>query len=254
MRSHQRPRPGLSWSRRLMVRSPGFQSGWCRFESGRLYAHFHSLVAQRKSRRLLTVRLLVRIQPGEREKTRLESGLVVPSGQHCSVAVNRWTAVGRAHRHIDPDVLTHQSLIKAGMLGETVRHCSKHLEAASFMPSGKCRQCNKEYQRKWFLENRQTQSERSQAMATKAFTRNQTLYWEYLSLHPCVDCGETDQRVLEADHVTQKFRSIAKLLRNNSWERILSELQYCEIRCANCHRRKTYERASTWRHTFFNRP
>ena len=46
MRSHQRPCPGLSWSRRLMVRSPGFQSGWCRFESGRLYAHLHSLVAQ----------------------------------------------------------------------------------------------------------------------------------------------------------------------------------------------------------------
>jgi hypothetical protein len=73
------------------------------------YAHLHSLVAQRKSRRLLTVRLLVRIQPGEHEKTRLESGLVVPSGQHCSVAVNRWTAVDRNHRHNDPDVLMHQS-------------------------------------------------------------------------------------------------------------------------------------------------
>ena len=102
------------------------------------YAHLHSLVAQRKSRRLLTVRLLVRIQPGEHEKTRLESGLVVPSGQHCSVAVNRWTAVDHNHRHNDPGVLMHQS--PSGRWGlpykQNVVGFNSHLAHGSKVPKG----------------------------------------------------------------------------------------------------------------------
>ena len=71
---------------------------------------------------------------------------------------------------------------------------------------------------------------------------------EYLSGHPCVDCGETDIVVLEFDHVGEKLANISTLANGGrSWARILSEIEKCEVRCANCHRLKTLERSSSRR-------
>ena len=59
----------------------------------------------------------------------------------------------------------------------------------------------------------------------------------------CVDCGERDIRVLEFDHVRgKKVANISTLATTGScWRRIAEEIAKCEIRCANCHRRKTFE-------------
>jgi hypothetical protein len=56
-----------------------------------------------------------------------------------------------------------------------------------------------------------------------------------------VDCGESDPAVLEFDHVSgKKTANISYLLGVvASWERLASEIQKCEVRCANCHRWKT---------------
>jgi hypothetical protein len=65
----------------------------------------------------------------------------------------------------------------------------------------------------------------------------------YLKEHPCIDCGETDPLVLDFDHINpkEKFKSISSMISNQemSWELIKTEINKCEIRCANCHRRKT---------------
>lgn len=66
--------------------------------------------------------------------------------------------------------------------------------------------------------------------------------WNYFHTHPCVDCGETDPFVLEFDHVDRKSKieAVSTLVsRHFSWKMILSEIEKCEIRCANCHKRKT---------------
>ena len=63
---------------------------------------------------------------------------------------------------------------------------------------------------------------------------------EFYQLNPCVDCGESDPRVLDFDHINTKRNNISTLLRKEySWESILQEASNCEVRCANCHRRKT---------------
>ena len=64
----------------------------------------------------------------------------------------------------------------------------------------------------------------------------------YLESHPCLDCGESDPIVLEFDHRegTDKVRAVAQLVTENcGWEKILVEINKCDVRCANCHRRKT---------------
>lgn len=65
--------------------------------------------------------------------------------------------------------------------------------------------------------------------------------WEYLSLHPCIDCSEADPIVLEFDHVRgEKVMEISDMLSKGfGWGRISEEIVKCEVRCANCHRRRT---------------
>lgn len=65
----------------------------------------------------------------------------------------------------------------------------------------------------------------------------------------CIDCGYAENPVaLDFDHrdPEQKIRKIAEM-RNYSWKRILAELDKCDIRCANCHRIKTYNLNQTQR-------
>ncbi len=67
--------------------------------------------------------------------------------------------------------------------------------------------------------------------------------FEYLSTKKCIDCGETDPVVLDFDHVKpkNKFKQISTMLSGHwSWKSLSKEIEKCEIRCANCHRRKTY--------------
>jgi len=74
----------------------------------------------------------------------------------------------------------------------------------------------------------------------------------YLNNHPCVDCGVTDIRVLEFDHIgTEKNKNVTDLvLRGKAIERIEKEISLCEVVCANCHRIRTMKRGNHYRHTY----
>lgn len=70
----------------------------------------------------------------------------------------------------------------------------------------------------------------------------------YLRENPCIDCGEDDIVVLDFDHrdpSTKSFSISHRLRGTTSWKRIFEEIQKCDIRCANCHRKKT-ARQENW--------
>lgn len=72
----------------------------------------------------------------------------------------------------------------------------------------------------------------------------------YLGEHPCVDCGESDLAVLEFDHVEAKTHDVAFLIGHGaSPDEIQAEIDRCQVRCANCHRRVTAERGGWLRVT-----
>jgi hypothetical protein len=112
-----------------------------------------------------------------------------------------------------------------------------------------CKFCQAEANKTHYQNNKQIYLDRAITRNARVNTENKQRLYAYLSTHPCLDCGQTDIRVLEFDHVRgDKILDIAKLLdRAISWSTIEAEIAKCEVRCANCHRRKTLERGKWWR-------
>jgi hypothetical protein len=110
-------------------------------------------------------------------------------------------------------------------------------------PTSRCKSCNNEYFYKWYNKNKTTQSTRVMSQKKKRRKDSQDFLVEYLQNHPCVDCGISDILVLEFDHVKGKKRNVSRLLGEGcSVDRLKEELNLCEVRCCNCHRRKTLSR------------
>jgi len=84
----------------------------------------------------------------------------------------------------------------------------------------------------------------------KCIKRNKDFVLNHLRQHPCIDCGETDPIVLEFDHVKGvKFKELNYMTRNTySIETIKKEIEKCEVRCANCHRRITAKRQNWFKY------
>ena len=120
--------------------------------------------------------------------------------------------------------------------------CHKHPNSER-TPSGKCRQCNKEYQRKWYENNKELQNKRSRESTNRARQRKREFVYAYLLAHECIVCGESDPVVLQFDHIEPKTKSerISKMIFSSSYklEDIKKEINKCQILCANCHARKT---------------
>lgn len=106
-----------------------------------------------------------------------------------------------------------------------------------------CRACFKEANDRNYRPYYERERERILARITAHRDAIHQQLIEYLLAHPCVDCGEWDIVVLEFDHIGEKLGDVSTLANGGrSWERIETEIEKCEVRCANCHRKKTIER------------
>lgn len=78
--------------------------------------------------------------------------------------------------------------------------------------------------------------------------RNVLFAIDVLTASGCVDCGELDVCVLEFDHVGAKTASVMRLARQEvGLDRLSAEIQRCEVRCVNCHRRRTARQVGAFR-------
>lgn len=105
-----------------------------------------------------------------------------------------------------------------------------------------CGECFTVYRREHYRRNRGAYVERNGRLLRTRRLEWQRRLWAYLQDHPCVDCGERDPLVLEFDHIdpATKLHDVNQLtVRGFAWSTVLMELEKCEVRCANCHRRRT---------------
>jgi hypothetical protein len=97
--------------------------------------------------------------------------------------------------------------------------------------------------RRHYLSNKVAMKQRAAKHSARARREIRAWIAEYLSAHPCVDCGETDIVVLEFDHVRGiKVDDVSTLVTRTGLTTVRAEIAKCEVRCANCHRRITYRR------------
>lgn len=105
-----------------------------------------------------------------------------------------------------------------------------------------CKQCHKINANNYYNKNKIKCIARVRKRNKKVIDNNKIFILEYLKNSCCIDCGEKDPLVLEFDHVnpTTKTNSVCQMLVTGSaLNNIINEIKKCEIRCANCHRRKT---------------
>ncbi|WP_136708579.1 hypothetical protein [Agromyces sp. H66] len=129
-----------------------------------------------------------------------------------------------------------------------------HFNVRTASPDGLqsvCRTCNAARARRYYAENLEKHRRAVAARVAKTRAAHLDRIGEYLLGHPCVDCGETDIRVLDFDHRdgAEKDAEVMRLAKAAySWQRVMAEIAKCDVRCRNCHAKVTYERmGANWR-------
>ena len=104
------------------------------------------------------------------------------------------------------------------------------------------------FDRKHYRDNPSRQ-EQIRANNLRSQNKTRTKILDYLEDHPCIVCGETDPVVLDFDHrdMDTKCHTVANMIKSYGWTKIKEEIDKCDVRCANCHRRRTAVQMNSWR-------
>ncbi len=115
----------------------------------------------------------------------------------------------------------------------------------------RCRTCTTKQHRSYYNKNKEKQKKQIYEAGRRRLQEYQQRLCEYLIEHPCVECGKSDIRALEFDHLRDKKKEVTKLLRQGySWDIIVEEIKKCEVRCSNCHGIKTHKENNSYKHRF----
>lgn len=117
-----------------------------------------------------------------------------------------------------------------------------------------CKSCNKVYCARHYQHHAERYKNRAVCYSAVRREELHRRLFEYLAAHPCVVCGEADPLVLELDHRddAEKLHNLSRMWYNcYSWKKIEAEIAKCNVRCANCHRRRTALQQN-WSNVFWN--
>jgi len=122
-------------------------------------------------------------------------------------------------------------------------------------PATRCKACTADYQRAWHARNRERRVARAAANAQRVRQDSRARLLEYLASHPCVDCGWSDPLGLDFDHVRGTKRAEVTVLASQgcAWRTVVAEIAKCEVRCVNCHQRRTAWIGGHWKTRFAGR-
>lgn len=132
--------------------------------------------------------------------------------------------------------------------------CKKSLPLDRFgknnaKPDGKqgaCRECRKQYNKKYYKKTKDIHNPKR--AERRDWAKAEAQKFVLSKLDECVDCGVEDKRVLEFDHLRDKFMDISSMMKTGySIKKISQEIDKCEVVCRNCHAIRTSERVPNYR-------
>lgn len=104
-----------------------------------------------------------------------------------------------------------------------------------------CKSCTRKNIKNHYINNKKYYLNKTRKRNLELRQEINNYMLNYFKNHNCIDCGESNPVVLEFDHRdgTQKERSISGFLRDRRLDKIKNEIEKCDVRCANCHIKKT---------------
>ena len=140
---------------------------------------------------------------------------------------------------------------------KTCPRCLQHLSEKRFnwkikgtVRATYCKTCSRTLIKAHYKQNTAYYLKKAQKRNEKVRLSQQEYIAVYLQDHHCIDCGETDILVLEFDHKdrTTKSDAVGNLIKRGfPLRKVIKEITKCEVRCANCHRRKTARENNSWK-------
>lgn len=115
-----------------------------------------------------------------------------------------------------------------------------------------CKECNKVQSKKYYRNNLDAHRKLIIERRNKEKQSNQQYIIDYLLTHHCVDCGNSDVRVLEFDHVRGTKSDNISLMIRGSFAKLKLEIEKCDVRCANCHKIRTSQTNGSYRTKYFD--
>lgn len=101
-----------------------------------------------------------------------------------------------------------------------------------------CKECHKTYSKLHYSSNKESYISKAKRNKTVYSARNQQYIDEYKRNKGCYFCQESEPACLDFHHLRDKIADVAYLLHQAATiERIQTEIDKCEVLCANCHRK-----------------
>lgn len=109
-----------------------------------------------------------------------------------------------------------------------------------------CKECKKHYNKTYYIKTKDIHNPKRHERRERYRKELRERYFNLLKSLSCIDCGISDWRVIEFDHMRDKVDNISHMVRTcRPWSVILEEIDKCEPVCANCHKIRTAD-AQNW--------